>query len=39
MFEALPKSRRMEFLGHLNDVLLFVEAAKKNAPNEEQKGE
>lgn len=27
MFEAIPKSKRLGYLGHLNDVLLFVDAA------------
>ena len=31
MFEALPKSKRMNFIGHLNDILLFLAAAKKEA--------
>ncbi len=31
LFEAIPKSRRMEYLGHLNDVLLFLGAAAKEA--------
>lgn len=35
MFLGLPKSKRMEFLGHLNDIFLFIEAAKRAAPNEE----
>lgn len=33
MFKAIPKSKSMNYLGHLNDVMLFIEAAKKNAPN------
>ena len=33
LFDAIPKSRRMGYLGHLNDVLLFLSAAKKAAPD------
>lgn len=29
MFNGLPKSRRMDYLGHLNDILLFIDAAQK----------
>ena len=35
MFDGIPKSRRMNFIGHLNDIMLFLEAAKKVAPEEE----
>lgn len=24
MFEAIPKSKRMEFIGHLNEVLVYI---------------
>lgn len=34
MFEALPKKKQMEFIGHWNDVALFVGAAAKHAPTE-----
>lgn len=34
MFDALPKSKKSEYFGHLNDILLFIEAAKKQAPDE-----
>lgn len=37
MFEAIPKSKKIEYLGHLNDILLFIRAAKKAAPEEEKK--
>ncbi len=33
MFEGIPKTRRGEYLGHLNDILLFIAAAKKEAPD------
>ncbi len=36
MFEAIPKSKRMTFIGHLNDVFLFLEAAERAAPAEER---
>lgn len=32
MFKALSKSKQAEFLGHLNDIFLFLAAAKKAAP-------
>jgi hypothetical protein len=32
MFEAIPKSKRMNYIGHLNDVCLFVEAVGRSAP-------
>lgn len=32
IFKALPKSLKMELLGELNDLLLFIEAAKRAAP-------
>lgn len=38
-FEALPKSKKREFLGHLNDVLLFLRAAKNAAPHEDKEGD
>ena len=34
MFEAIPKSKRFGFLGHLNDIALFLGAAIRVAPNE-----
>ncbi|MEN6507017.1 MAG: hypothetical protein ABFD92_20980 [Planctomycetaceae bacterium] len=34
MFDALPKSKRFDFIGHLNDVMLFLGAAEKAAPGE-----
>lgn len=32
LFNALPKSKKGEFIGHLNDISLFLEAAKRAAP-------
>ena len=34
LFKAISKTKRMNYLGHLNDVCLFLETAKKIAPNE-----
>lgn len=34
MFKGLSKGKRGEFLGHLNDIFLFIEAAKRAAPAE-----
>jgi hypothetical protein len=34
LFDALPKSKRNEFLGHLNEIFLFLEAAKRELPSE-----
>jgi len=34
VFEALPKRLIGEYIGHFNDIFLFLEAAKKNAPEE-----
>jgi len=31
LFDAIPKSKRMDFLGHLNDICLFIEAAERVA--------
>ena len=36
MFEAIPKSKRMGYMGHLNDILLFLSAAEKAAPDESE---
>ena len=34
LFEGLPKTRRMEYLGHLNDIGLFIYAAIQHASEE-----
>ncbi len=36
MFKALPKSKQGQYIGHLNEVFLFIEAAKTRAPTEEE---
>ena len=33
MFCALSRPNKCAFLGHMNDVLLFLSAAEKHAPN------
>jgi len=32
VFGALPKKKQGEYFGHANDILLFLAAAKKQAP-------
>ena len=32
MFKAIPKSKSLQYIGHLNDILLFLNAAEKTAP-------
>ena len=32
IYKALPKTKQREFLGHLNDVMLFISATGKQAP-------
>lgn len=40
LMKAIPKSKLPEFIGHFNDIFLFLSAAKKVAPNEtKSKGE
>lgn len=34
VFKALSRMKQCEYLGHANDILLFLLAAKQNAPNE-----
>ena len=36
LFRALPKAKHSAFFGHLNDILLFLEAAKRAAPAEKK---
>ncbi len=33
LFEAIPKSKRIGYIGHLNDIALFIEAASRAAPS------
>jgi hypothetical protein len=37
MFNAIPKTKRTGYIGHLNDIYLYLEAAGKVAPAEETK--
>lgn len=34
MFKAIATRKQAEYLGHLNDILLFLRAAKEAAPSE-----
>lgn len=34
MFKALTKRKQGEYSGHLNDIALFIRAARDNAPDE-----
>jgi len=34
IMKAMPKTKVVEFVGHFNDLFLFLTAAKKEAPNE-----
>lgn len=34
ILEALPKSKLAKYLGHANDIYLFLSAAEKVAPKE-----
>ena len=36
LFDAIPKSKRMGFLGQLNDIILFINAAGRIAPDESE---
>lgn len=36
LYNGLPKSKKGEFIGHLNDISLFIEAAKRAAPDEKK---
>ena len=34
LFDAIPKSKRYNYVGELNDILLFISAASRSAPSE-----
>ena len=36
VMKAMPKSKTMDFIGHFNDLFLFLTAAKAVALNEEK---
>jgi hypothetical protein len=37
MFKGFSRAKKLDYLGHLNDILLFLEAAKRAAPAEVKK--
>lgn len=34
LFKATPPKKKQEFIGHANDIFLFLEACKRNCPSE-----
>lgn len=34
LFKALPRTKQGNYIGHLNDIFLFLEKAKSAAPSE-----
>ena len=38
LFEGLAKVRRLDYLGHLNDISSFIDVAKQNAPDQPVNG-
>lgn len=36
LFNAIAKRKQSEFIGHANDIYLFLAAAKKAAPHEKK---
>ena len=34
VMEGMSKKKKVEFIGHFNDIFLFLEAAKRVAPEE-----
>jgi hypothetical protein len=36
MFEAIPKRKSLDYIGHLNDICLFLEACIRELPSEEK---
>ena len=36
IMKAMPKNKVGEFIGHFNDIFLFISACEKIAPNEKQ---
>lgn len=36
IMKAMPKSKSMDFIGHFNDLFLFLSAARKIAPSEKE---
>lgn len=35
VMDGMPKKKKMEYIGHFNDIFLFLDAAKRAAPPEE----
>ncbi len=35
IMKGMSKSKSIAFIGHFNDIFLFLKAAKENAPSEE----
>jgi hypothetical protein len=33
LFDAIPKKKQPEYIGHLNELALFLESAKRAAPD------
>jgi len=38
ILDALPKTKKLTFLGHFNDLFLFLDAAERAAPDEAATG-
>ncbi len=36
MYDAIPKKKQLDFIGHLNDIALFIEAAIRHAPEKKR---
>jgi hypothetical protein len=36
IMKAFPKSKAMDFVGHFNDIFLFINACKKVLPSEKE---
>jgi hypothetical protein len=34
ILSALPRSKKLEYFGHFNDLFLFLEAAERAAPDQ-----
>jgi len=37
LFKAIPKKKNMDYIGHFNDIFLFLEAAARVAPKGKEK--
>lgn len=37
IMKAMPRKLSLEFIGHFNDIFLFLSAAKKAAPQEKKR--